>query len=144
MSRNEVVEEEVKVEENLQENVTARVDLNKIVSLARFEEIKNKYGVRHPFMVTFFNGKKLEFVDKDGLYDLLASYKDCGMNVKDLIKFRGLVEEQKINEFNEVEKTYICYKFEFNDGTVYRMFARYYSNNQIIKNYFDFYNKKAK
>ena len=146
MSKNEVVQNEeiVSVEtsgtETPEIKVEIRADLNKIVKMARFEEVKSKFGVRHPYFVTFFNGEKVEFVDTDGLYDLIMSYKKCGMN--DFLSSKALVEEPKLNDEGVVVGTYICMRYVFADGSIYRLFTKNYSANKIIENYYAFYKRQ--
>lgn len=141
MVENEVVENEA--QENLQE-INVRADLNDIVTLAKFEEVKSKYGVSHPFYVTFFNKEKMQFQDTEGIFDLLNSFKVSGLT--GFIKSRKLVEEAKLNENGEVERTYFCYKFEIEtedkEILTYRLFPRYFSSNQVIKNYYNAYKKQ--
>lgn len=144
MSKNEVVECEEVVSEETKTNedvkVDIREDLDDIVQLARFKEIKNKYGVRHPYIVTFFNGEEIEFADTDGLYDLIQSYRKCGM--QGYIKFKKLVEEPKTNEDGVIDGKYICMKYIFEDGSTYRLFVKNPSSKKIIDNYYAFYKKQ--
>ena len=134
---NEVINSEIVSEPETTLDASVREDLNCIVKNAKFEEVKTKYGTRYPFYVTLFNDTKLEFTDSDGLCELLLSYKNCGK--KDFIKFKGLVEEVKLNEEGKVEKKYICFKYVLSDDTTYRLFARKYSYNKIIDNYYENY-----
>lgn len=142
MEKNEVVMNEEFYSQESTESTEAKIevslDLKEIVKLARFEEIKSKYGVRHPYFVTFFNDEKVEFADPDGLYDLLMSYQKCG--IKGYIKSKQLVEEVKTTE--EGETRYICMKYTLTDGSVYRLFTRKFSSNKIIYNYYAFYKKQ--
>ena len=147
MEKNEVVKSEVKENEEIymgetseavESKVEVSLDLKEIVKLARFEEVKSKYGVRHPYIVTFFNDEKVEFSDPDGFYDLLLSYQKCG--IKDYIKSKQLVEEVKTTEDGETR--YICMKYVLSDGSVYRLFTRKFSSNKIIYNYYAFYKKQ--
>lgn len=146
MSENEVVEnvDEITLVEDTtdvskEQEITIREDLNKIVLTAKFEEVKSKFGTRHPFYVTFFNKEKVEFADPEGLYDLLMSYVKCG--IKDYVKFKGLVEEPKLDDAGNTVGTYICMKYELEDGSIYRLFTRQYSANKIINNYYNLFNK---
>ena len=137
MGKNEVVTEEIATVETSEAvekvEIEIRTDLNKIVKLARFENIKTKYGSRHPYIVTFFNDEKVEFADTEGFYDLLMSYKKCGKT--DFVKSKALVEELRTNDEGEVIGKYVCMKYVLSDDSVYRLFVKNFSSNKIIDNY---------
>lgn len=144
MSKNEVVKENekndsVETSETLNENQVQIVNiLDPVVKLAKFTDVKSKYGVRHPFFVTLkTNDVKIEFEDKEGFYDYLMAFKNCGE--KDYVKSKHLVEEAKYNEEGEVERTFICMRYELADGSIIRLFPKQFNAGKIIKKYFDYY-----
>lgn len=144
-NKNEVVEKEiVDVEETAlaESELEIREDLNDLVTSAKFEEVKSKYGVRHPYFVTLFNGVKIEFDDTDGLYDLLNSYRMCGQ--KGYVKSKALVEELKLNDEGVAVRKYICMKYVFEDGSTYRLFPKKFVSNKVIDNYYNFYKANKK
>ena len=145
MTKNEVVKEEfAEVEETAlpQEELVIREDLDKIVAQSRFKEVKNKYGVRHPYIVTLFNGVDIEFEDTDGFFDLLTSYRNCGQ--KGYVQSKALVEELKLNDEGVAVRKYICMKYVLEDGSVYRLFPKKYVSNKVIDNYYNFYKANKK
>lgn len=140
MEENEVVvkEEEKKVEIDM----TVREDLNLIVKSARFEEIKSKYGARHPYIVTLFNGTRIEFNDPDNFYELLLSMKNSGQ--KDYVKNKALVEELKTNDEGEPERVYVCMKYELADGSTIRLFPKSMLTRRTLINYYNLYKSQNK
>lgn len=141
MDKNEVVKKDA-IEEDakeLVENIVVVKDLTSMVKLAKYEEVKFKYGVRHPYYVTLFNDKKIEFIDSDGFYDLLISYAALGE--KNFVKSKSLVEEVKVTEDGTQGKSYICVKYELADGSIFRLFPRNFLSRQVILNYFNLFEK---
>lgn len=144
MSKNEVVEETKKIDsvetsESLNESQVKIVNiLDDVVKLAKFTDVKTKYGLRHPFILTLkTNDVKIEFDDKEGFYDYLMAFKNCGE--KDYVKSKHLVEEAKYNEEGQIERTFICIRYELSDGSIVRLFPKQFNANKIIKKYYDFY-----
>lgn len=144
MEKNEVIEKVGAVDnsELLSEGQIEEIVIfdKEFVKSAKFEEVKSRYGKRYPYYVTLFNGVKVEFVDDSGFYDLLIAYSNCGE--KNYVKTKKLVEEAKINEEGNAERTFICIKYELSDGTIVRLFPRQYNSNKVIKKYYDFYNQE--
>ena len=113
----------------MEEVVKVRKDLNDIVSNIEFKRIDERYSSRDVAIVTFYNGSKVEFRDRDGLYDLFSEYRNLGY--KDFIKSKVLFEDV-INGAQDVSSddidssfnTYVCVLFELQDGSKYRLFPR--------------------
>lgn len=121
-------------------DLTVREDINCIVKTARFEEIKSKYGTRHPYFVTLFNGVKVEFNDPDNFYDLLLSMKDSGQ--KDYVKSKLLIEEPKLNDEGELERVYVCMRYELADGSTIRLFPKSVLARRTLINYYNLFKSK--
>ncbi len=128
------------------EKIVVREDLNEMVKNIGFKTIKNtKFGDRHVCIVTLFNGEEIEFKDSDGLYEICNSFIKCGLEVKDYIKSKVLVEELKKDENDEVVGKYVCVKYTLktDDGyRDYRLFVAKFSSLIIIDNYYKLYKKQ--
>lgn len=142
--KNEVVENvsEIETKNSVNEaeskrDLTVREDINCIVKSAKFHEIKSKYGTRHPYIVTLFNGVTVEFTDPDNFYDLLLSMKNAGL--KDFVKTKSLIEEPKINEEGEIERVYVCMLYELSDGSTIRLFPKSVLSRRTLINYYNLY-----
>lgn len=152
MTNNEVVNAKKTEENSIKEkpetisgvaiDLNVREDLNDIVKTARYEEIKSKYGTRHPYFVTLFNNVKIEFSDPDNFYDLLISAKDAGL--KDYVISKRLVEELKTNEDNEPERVYVCMKYELSDGSTVRLFPKSAFARRTLINYYNLFKAQQK
>ena len=142
MERNEVVKEKVVSDftnESEEKFIVVR-DLTPMLKTAKFEEVKSRYGVRHPYYVTLFNDVKFEFVDDGGFYDYLISLKALGE--KNFVKSKSLVEEAKILEDGTQGNTFISIKYEFSDGSIQRMFLKSFLASKSILNYFKVFEAK--
>lgn len=115
------------------EKIEIRENLNDMVKKIELKRITSKFGDRDVCNVTLFNDEVIEFKDKDGLYDLLASYKKCGID--DAVISKRLVEEIKTNDEGEAQGKFVCVAYELNDGSVYRMFVSKFASLKIIDNY---------
>ena len=119
-----------------------------MVKKIQFEEVGTKNYPRKACVVTLFTGKKIEFTDKDGIYDLFVSYQALGD--KDFIKSVRLVEEEKKVE-NSVDfdmdddvksNTFFCVLYELKNGQAYRLFASKKFAKQMIINYYDLFKRQ--
>lgn len=136
------MEEKVKVENEVKEEVKVRKDLNGMVKSIKLKTETNKYGERTVCIVTLFNNETIQFNDTDGVYDLLKSYKVSGE--KGYIKSMELVECVKNAEVDLLEdvandgtSTYICVLFTLADGGTYRLFpSKKFVARKIIDNYY--------
>lgn len=140
----EIVKENVVKEKVVNEKVNEsefkiRKDLNEIVKKIKLLPIKTNFGTRNVCNVVLFNDVTVEFKDTDNLVQLFQSYVDKGET--DFIKSKELVDEYKKDEEGVIVGTYICVRYTLNDGAVYRLFARHFSSNKLIDNYYDLYKK---
>lgn len=120
-----------------------REDLNDIVKDIKFLHQKTNFGFRNVCNVRLFNNKVIEFKDADNIYDLFASYVEKGED--NFIKSVKLIEEIQTDENsgNAVRK-YICVRYDLVDGGVYRLFAKNFTSNKTIENYYDLYKSQKK
>lgn len=142
MKENEVVEKKENVDFNNEsaEKFVVVQDLTSMLKTAKFEEIKSRYGVRHPYIVTLFNDVKFEFTDDSGFFDYLLSLKALGD--KGYVKSKRLVEEAKIEEDGTQGISFVCIKYELADGSIQRLFLRNFLSSKSILNYFKVYKSK--
>lgn len=123
--------------------VKIREDLHKIVSKIRFEEVGNSKYKRMACCVHLFDGRIVEFRDKDNLYNLLLSFVEAGD--KDIVVSVKLVEEERkassvfAFDFEEDEKdinsnTYICVLYTLANGQIMRLFPAEKYGRQLIDN----------
>ena len=119
-----------------------RKDLNEMVKSAGFKQVKNRYGVRYPYIVTLFNGVEIEFKDDANIRKMFQSYADMGET--DFIKSKALVDELKQDEEGQVEKRYTCIKYELKDGRIVRLFPVQLNDNVTIDNYYYLFQKNKK
>lgn len=115
------------------EEIKVRENLNDMVKKIELKRISNKYGDRDICKVTLFNNEVIEFKDKDGLYDLIASYKKCG--ITDAVVSCRLVEEVKTDDVGEQLSKFVCVAYTLKDGSIYRMFVSKFASLKIIDNY---------
>lgn len=122
----------------MSEKIVVRKDLNEIVNYIGFKV--NKFGKAYN-VVKLFNGVEIEFVDKNGVYDLFQSYLALD---KDFIKTKELVEELRTNEEGESIGTYICVKYTLKDGSIHRLFSKNFNADKSINNYYQLYKNTQK
>ena len=142
MKENEVIEKNEVVDlgsESAEKFVIVK-DLTPMLKTAKFEEVKSRYGVRHPYFATLFNDVKFQFVDDGGFYDYLISLKALGK--AGYIKSRTLVEEAKVLEDGTIGASFVCIKYELDDGSIQRMFLKNFLDAKSILNYFKVYESK--
>lgn len=125
-----------------EKKIVVKEDLNEIVKSIGFKKIKNNFGERFVCVVTFNNGKVIEFRDNEHIYELFQSYVDMGET--DFIKSKELVEELKKDDEGQAVGTYICVKYVLNDenNTTLRLFTSKFNDNLIIDNYYRAYKKE--
>ncbi len=132
------------------ENVI-RKDLNEMVSGISLKLIKTRYSERAVCQVKLFNDEIVEFKDSDGLFDLLKSYKKCGIDFKDVIESKALIEEFRSDSVDSVDAvvdegkgTYVCVLYKLKDGSKYRLFVSRFVDLKIIDNYYNVWKSKQK
>ena len=144
----EKAKEEVKVE--VKAEVKVRADINDMVKSIGFVHEKTRYGEIVYCAVKLFNGEVIKFKDSEGLYDLFRSFK--GLDVKDFIKSKRLVEEVKTSKVDLIDGeeddgfyTYLCVIYDLADGSSYRLFPmRMYVDRKILDNYYQSWKKQQK
>lgn len=121
-------------------------NLNEMVKKIGLKLEKSKYGDKSICSVEFFNGKTIEFLDKNNqLYDVLMATKTCGL--EKVIKSKKLVEAVKNDsvDFDDsvVDKdksTYIAVVYDLANGDeslgTYYLFPRRFSDLTIINLYY--------
>lgn len=127
------------------EEIKVRKDVNEIVKKIGFATVKSSYGVRHPLRVILEDGSDkghtIELRDSDGVYDAIQSYVKLGQS--DFIKSKMLVEELSTDDDGSLTGTYLCIKYEFTDGNIFRFF---FSRAQliVIENLYKLYKQNHK
>lgn len=121
-------------------------NLNEMVEKISLKLEKNSYGDKSICKVEFFNGKSIDFMDKNNqLYDVLMACKTCGL--EKVVKSKKLVEAVKNDNIDFVDsvvdkdkKTYVAvvYELENNGESLgsYYLFPRKYSDLTIINLYY--------
>jgi len=119
--------------------VTAKIreDLERIVKDIKFGLLKTKYGERKLCTVTVFNGDTIDFVDTEGLYDMIATYKKLGLPC---VASKKLVEEMPKNPSDETKDgTYVCVLVTLVDGKEFRLFPSRRADKVRIDAYYTAY-----
>ena len=132
--------EEIKVEKKL----NVREDLNDIVTSIVLKRTETKYGVKTYCVATLFNGVTVQFNDKSGLYDYLATVKACGLEVEKEIASRKLVDEVKLDEEGQPQSVYACIKYVMKDGTFFILCADKFIDSKRINLVYNQYQESKK
>ena len=126
--------EETEVEKEVQ---TREVDMTKMIVSSKFVVQNSKYGTRVTLKVKLFNGEEIDFSDKNGVYDVLNSYKKIGAT--NYIKSRKLVKVETLDEEGNVTKRYIAIRYIFQDENgenICLLFPSKFASNVCLENYY--------
>lgn len=124
--------------------------LNDMVTKIGLKLEKSRYGEKSVCTVEFFNGEKVEFLDKNKqLFDVLSAYKKCG-NSQPIVS-KQLVEMEKSDTVDVVDSvvdgekmTFVAVVYELVDGRKYYMFPARFADLTIIDLYYDSYLAQTK
>ena len=124
-------------------------NLNEMVNSIGLKLEKSKYGDKSICSVEFFNGKVIEFIDKNNqLYDVLMATKTCGLDKEKVIKSKKLVGAVKNDAVDFVDSvvdknksTYVAVVYDLVNGDEslgsYYLFPRKFSDLTVIGLYYN-------